>query len=96
MISLLIALWLAIVWPVSALLITGWCFANFQDSFPSHLAKAFRREDLAFGLLFGLILGATGPIGVLITYFLSGFARYGWRLRGEGAKAWLYLKEPTS
>lgn len=55
----------------------GITFAYFQDSYPT-IAKQTRRQDLAFSCFLG---GLFGPIGLVISFFLSGFAEHGWRLR---------------
>lgn len=53
----------------------GFQFAYFHGEFPS---PTNWRDDLGIALLWGCVLG---PIGLLMSFFLSGFGRHGWRLR---------------
>ncbi len=66
-------------WLACAIFTAGAFFADIQDSFPM-IAKVCERQDLAFGLVLGLI---GGPIGALVSIFLTGFFQHGWRLRNS-------------
>lgn len=60
------------IWVVCGIVAVGIIVANTssdgQDSY---------REDLAFGMLVGIF----GPVGLLVSFLLSGFAKDGWRIR---------------
>jgi len=66
-----------ILWLTSALFTTGVILAHSKGSWSILWPKAYR-EELAFGILFGLVFG---PLGAILSFFLSGFMEYGWRLR---------------
>jgi len=68
------------IWVVCGLVIAGWFFADFQGRFP-RIADQSRRDDLAHAILLGMIYGLLGPLGILLTWLLTGFAEYGWRLK---------------
>lgn len=67
----------ALIWMASACLIAGWNYAQAQRSVPS-LADRDRREDAGLAWFFGIAMGMTGPLGVLVAWFLTGFAEHGW------------------
>jgi len=61
-------------WLVCAVLSSGITFAYYQDQYPIQ-AKEHIREDLATGVFIGL----AGPIGLIMSFLLSGFAKHGIR-----------------
>jgi len=62
-------------WLICAVLTAGMSFAYFEEKYP--IAKNDKRENLGESLIFGLVFG---PFGVIVVFFLSGFAKRGWRL----------------
>lgn len=68
--------WFVLLWIACGVLSAGFTFAYLQGLFPRHAAEGWR-EDLGQSLLFGLLLG---PVMLVLSVFLSGFCRYGWRL----------------
>ena len=66
---------LIIGWLVCGIGASGFTYAYFADEFP---AVRNHRADLGQALLIGLV---TGPIGLVGTFFFTGFAMHGWRLR---------------
>jgi hypothetical protein len=54
----------------------GICFAHFQGEFPLN-AEARRRSDAGFAA----IVAISGPLGLIVIFFMSGFAKHGWRVR---------------
>ena len=65
-----------ILWVACGVATVGITFAYFQSKFPL-IAAENEREDLGAGFLFGL----TGPIGLIVLFFATGFAQFGWRIR---------------
>lgn len=61
------------VWIVSAIGAAGLFFAYFQGKYGGD-----PDEDLAMGLLFGLI---GGPVTLFVAFFMSAFGKHGWRLK---------------
>lgn len=72
-----IAAIVVIVWLACAVLTAGMDFAYFQGKFPT-IAKESRREHMGSAWLSGLLFG---PLGTVIVFFCTGFAKHGWRLR---------------
>ncbi len=72
-------LWFCAVWPISALISAGWLFAYFQKRFVS-IADDNWREDLGFAIGCGFVSGILGPVGILIIWLNTGFAKHGWSL----------------
>ena len=70
-------MWILIVsvWLLFGILGAGWCFAYFQSMWP-YTAKENFREDLGFAILFSIL----GPFFAIMSFLLSGFGKYGWRL----------------
>jgi hypothetical protein len=68
---------LPLLWIAPSPITAGICFAYFQAKFPS-IAKQDRREDLGFAWFLALL---SGPVGLVVELFMSGFAEHGWRLR---------------
>ena len=62
-----------IAWLVCAIITASAALGHFQRSCPS-MAKIAYRDDLAMSWLFGLIFG---PLGLIISFFMSGFCRHG-------------------
>lgn len=65
---------------VSAFIITGTLFAYLQSKFPE-IARSDRRYDMGVAIITGCLWGSVGPLGILFAAFVSGFWKYGWRLR---------------
>ena len=57
----------------------GWFFAYFQGKY-ERLAKKDRDDDLSTAYLLALFGSLLGPIWMLMTYFMTNFAQYGWKL----------------
>lgn len=64
---------IATVWFVCAMISTSILLGHFQGRF-KEIAKECYREDLSLAWLFGL---AFGPVGLFISFFMSGFCQYG-------------------
>ena len=75
MIAILIAC--IVFWLACAAVTAGMYFAESQCKFPEG-AKERRREDMGEAWVFGIVFG---PLGLVLEFFLSGFAKYGWRMR---------------
>lgn len=74
----IIIFWL-VTYPVCALVCTGWFYACTVGRYPSKYASY--REDMGWALVFGMVYGLGGPLGVAMAYLLTGFAEHGWRLK---------------
>lgn len=57
----------------------GFLVASFQRRYPSVKQEGYR-GDLCVGIGVSLLFG---PIGWILTLFLTGFYEYGWQLRRE-------------
>ena len=70
-------MWILIVcvWLLFGILGAGWCFAYFQGRFYS-IAQEEWREDMGLAILFSIL----GPVFAIMSFLLSGFGKYGWRL----------------
>jgi len=66
---------LGLWWVGSGLIGSGWLFAKLQLGFPIEAAKSFW-DDLMLSLAFSLV----GPLGMIMAFFLSDHAKYGWKL----------------
>lgn len=75
--TVLIFLAILVVWVVCGLIAAGWSLAHFQRKFPS-LAEQSYPKDLRISLAYGLSLG---PVAMVLMYFLTDRAHYGWMLR---------------
>lgn len=60
------------IWLVCGLVAAGFICAYAQEEFKSN-----RRDDVAKSLMLGLI---GGPIALILSLFMTGFWRHGWRL----------------
>jgi hypothetical protein len=61
----------------------GMMFAQFQGVAPT-LAKEDRRENLGVAILLGGLFAFIWPIGVPITWLVTGFAEHGiWRVKPD-------------
>lgn len=63
------------LWLVYGVLAAGFGFAYFQGKYP--VGRDDRAENLGFWLLVGLVFG---PIALLVSFFGTGFGKYGWKL----------------
>ncbi len=72
-------IYLAILfWTVCGVFSYGISLAESQRSYwKMSIKNATYREDVGFSILFGLL----GPIGLITSYFLSGFAQHGLKWR---------------
>lgn len=61
----------------SAVASAGFNLAYFSGLYPN---ISEYREDLGHAIMWGLLVGALGPLGVLVTFLLSGLGKYGWTL----------------
>jgi hypothetical protein len=71
----------AIVYVASFGIIAGWYYAMVQEVFPRE-AEQDRRKDAGDAVLNGLVFALVGPPGVLLAFWLSGWAHHGWRFPG--------------
>jgi hypothetical protein len=67
----------AVVWLLCACLTYGINFGYFQREFAG-IAEITRRSDMAMAMAFGLFLG---PLGLLVSFFLSGFCQHGLKFK---------------
>ena len=65
-----------IVWIICGVLAYAINFAFCQGNWPS-IAEELYRQDMGLSVLAGLF----GPIGLAITFLMSGFAEYGLKWR---------------
>ena len=73
-------IWLVIGYFVCVFICYGMLFSYTQKRFPA-IAKECHRDDLCNSLLFGLIFGLFGPIGVAIVFLVTGFAQHGFKVK---------------
>lgn len=73
----MIAIICIVIWVVCAILSAGIEFAYWQGKYPE-IAKDEYQEDLGVSLLRGMTMG---PISLIMIFFLTGFCKYGWRLK---------------
>ena len=64
------------IWVICGILAYGISFAHWQREYPT-LAESSYREDMGFSILWIPL----GPLGLIITYFLSGFAEHGLKFK---------------
>ena len=64
-------------WLLCGFIASGLFYADIQRSYPSTAEKQ-RRADAGAALFTGLL----GPIALLISVFMTGFAEHGWALPG--------------
>jgi hypothetical protein len=73
---------LAATWVFCAVISAGWFFAYVQATF-SIAPQQSAREDLGMAIVISMLYGALGPVGVLLSWMLTGFAKHGWRLKSK-------------
>ena len=66
----------AVVWTICGALAYAITFAHLQKSFPT-IAKEQYRQDLSFAVFVAI----TGPLGLLSSFLLCGFAEHGLKWR---------------
>ena len=62
--------------------IAGWFFADVQGEYP-YWAKKRARHDLGSSVALGFVFALSWPVGLPLTYCVTGFAQHGWRLKGR-------------
>ena len=72
---LIVAVMIAI-WVACGAATAGITYAYFDSEFPTLRGTTKHRELLGLATYFALF----GPIGLLVAFLSSGFARHGWRL----------------
>ena len=65
-----------VIWIICGILTYGITFGYFQGGWPEISEKGYR-QDMSFSVFFGLL----GPIGLIISFFISGFAEYGLKFK---------------
>lgn len=65
-------------WVACGTAAAGIAYADFQRTFTLSADKS-RRDDAGFAL----VVGFFGPVGLLVIFFLSGFAKHGWLFPGS-------------
>jgi hypothetical protein len=60
-----------VVYVAQVITCTGWAFAHFNGEYPS-----FDHRPFSYG--FGLFAAFLPIVGILMVFFLSEFAKYGW------------------
>jgi hypothetical protein len=73
-------MWIVIGYLICAFLCYGMLFSDMQNRFLS-IAKQSYREDMGSCIFFGLVFALAGPIGVAIAYLITGFAKYGFKVK---------------
>ena len=68
---------LILCWLLCSIIAAGLLFAHAQTEWPS-LAKQDYRSDLGWAILMSLY---GGPMTLVVAFFMTGFARHGWKLR---------------
>jgi hypothetical protein len=72
------------VWAVSILLSARILYCDVQWEFPNN-----QRKNASVCILFGMLMGCFGPLGVITAFLLTGFAQHGiWKIkpRKEGGE----------
>lgn len=67
----MIAVVLLFTWAVSAFVCTGLAYRHLDSSHIPH------RETLGSAICLGMFFGLLGPLGVLLSFLISGFAQNG-------------------
>ena len=67
---------LALVWIISAVFIYGATLAYLQRGFPA-IAEAHYRQDINKALIFAVLAGMLGPLGVLPVFLFADFLKRG-------------------
>jgi len=65
---------------VSSFICYGWYFAYFQKEYPL-IAKNYYKANISDSIIFGLMYGLFGPLGILITLLDTKCAKHGWKFR---------------
>ncbi len=65
--------------PLSLVLTMGWKYAYFQREFPA-IADDGRKAASISAIMWGIMCGALGWVGLTLTFLLSEFAKHGWLL----------------
>ena len=73
-------IWFLIGYILCAFLSYGMLFAYVQGNFPM-IAEQQYSEDMGTSILFGLFSGMLGPIGVIISFLMTGFAKHGFKVK---------------
>jgi hypothetical protein len=66
-----------VVWLLCALFTAGATVAYTQNRYPT-IAKKSYRQDMGFGIGYGLL---AGPLAVAVVLFATGFLEHGWSLK---------------
>lgn len=75
MIILIVCVWLV------CSITCGRIFYLYTQGRFQNIAYKDRREDLGFAILFGMLYGFLGPVGILLALLQTGFAKYGFWIR---------------
>lgn len=67
-----------IIFLASAFVTSGWFFADLDKGSEN---KRESRFCLKLGILSGIVFGVLGPIGIALSFYLTGCAENGWRLK---------------
>lgn len=71
-----------VMWVVCGFIVYGTYVAEFLGRGPDvYVSRTERRLLLGSGVVMAILYGFAGPFGVLLAGCLSGFWRYGWRLK---------------
>ena len=63
-------------WIICGIIGSGFINAYFRARFPEQHGRSDIGEFIVIGLF-------TGPIFMIFSFFVSGFAEYGWNLKGK-------------
>ena len=73
-------IWFVVGYILCSFLSYGMLFAYIQRNFPS-IAEQQYADDMGASILFGLVSGMLGPIGILISFLMTGFAKHGFKVK---------------
>lgn len=68
----------SVVFLVSAIITTGWFFDDLDSGSENQKESRF---CLKLGILSGIVFGVLGPIGILLSFYLTGCAENGWKIK---------------
>ena len=73
-------IWLVIGYLICAFICYGLFFANIEGEFPSKSDFAYK-DHVANSIFFGLLVGAFGPLGLLMAFLMTDFAEHGFKVK---------------
>jgi len=71
---------LFIIWVICSVINYSMLFAYTCGEFPT-VAEDLYDENRSSSILFGIILGTFGPVGIFVTYLVTTFAKHGFKFK---------------